>query len=638
MAVNCVTFSMMTKSKKPMQVFHKICVLLVAIMLSSGLIAQGEIRMSNPGNEVADPALQDLELAKQYYEKGEYAKALTYLEKLQRRRTKQIYSLSLDCYLALKDYRKAENLVSDYIKNIRGNNASYYADMVYVLLEQDKQSKVDKFVAGLLKKVESNPGLAHTFGDAFQRRGFPKIALDIYETAERMVPSSSFDYQKALLYGELGDIKLMYATYVDMVEHSPAYIRNVKQFLGRALAEEGSSENADYLKQLLIERIQKNESANLYDLLIFVFIQEKNFNGAFIQLKALDKRNKGNKSEIFNLGRVALNNSEYALTQRIFGYVINAGPDYPFYESALAMDLEARKLGLLDKPESNQEDWKTLQKEYFKVLKIMKGQPEAGSLVIGLSDLSAFHLGQADTAIGMLKGIISTGYISEEDIARAKIKLGDILLYNGNRWDAILYYGQAEKAFEQSPIGQEAKFKRAKAAYYVGDFQWAQGIFDALKASTSKLIANDAMSYAMLINDNVALDTNTEAMSMYARADLMNYQNKYDSAIRLLDMMDIAFPEHEILDEVFLLKSKILTQQKKYDLAVEPLESIVDLYSDGILADDALYALAQLYELYLNDTEKAKELYQKLFTEHPDSFFTSDARKRFRVLRGDVLN
>lgn len=582
---------------------------------------------------------KNLQLAREYYKKGEYEKALVYLEKLQKRHyNNPVYELSLNCYLALEDYREAEKLIEDYIKQVRGNNATYHADMVYIFIEQDKQSKADKYVDDLLNDVRKNPGLAFNYANAFQKRGFPKVALQMYQTAEEVRPSSSYDYQKALLYGELGEVQKMYTTYVEMIERSPNYMGTIKQLLGRALQEEQTTENSDYLKELLIEKIQKGGSENLNELLIFILIQEKNFNTAFIQLKALDRRSKGSKAEIYNLGRVAMNNEEYDLARRIFEYVIKAGDDFPFYESALVMDLRAQRKKLLSSRATGKEDWKSLQEEYFKILKILKGQPEVGPLTIDLAQVSAFQLDETDTAMAVLDAIINTGFISKEDVARAKIELADILLYTGNRWEAILYYGQAEKAFEQSPIGQEAKFKRAKAAYYVGDFQWALGIFDALKASTSKLIANDAMHYSMLINDNIALDTNTEAMAMYARADLMNYQSKFDSALIVLDMMDIAFPDHSIQDEVLYLKSEILTEQGRYEEAAQTLQTLVSKHEKDILADDALYGLAQLYELYLGRVADAQTLYQQLFTEHPDSFYASDARKRFRALRGDVVN
>jgi len=580
----------------------------------------------------------DFELAQEYYANEEYEKALNYLDKLPANfRVNQVYELRLGCYLELLNYSDAEKYVKSFTKNSRGNNGNYQADLLMIYQKQQKQSKADKLVEEVLQDVEERPAMAYGYANAFQKKGYPEIAMAVYEAGERNMPNANFDYQKALLYGELGDIKKMYGMYVDMVERTPNYLSTVKQLLGRALREEATTENSDYLKEVLIKKIQDGGPETMNELLIFVFIQEKNFSGAFLQLKALDRRTPTNKAGIYNLGNVAINNGEYSLAIRIFEYVIKAGDRYPFYEQALTGKLKAQSLKLEDEGATDISEWKELQKEYFKTIETLKGLPDVGPLTIDVAHLTAFKLNETDTAAGMLKKLISTGFISREDIARAKIELGDILLYNGDRYEAILLYGQAEKAFEQSPIGQEAKFKRAKAAYYVGDFMWAQGIFDALKASTSKLIANDAMRYSLLINDNIALDTNMEAMQMYAKADLMNYQGKRDSALRLLDMMEIAFPGHGIQDEVLFLKAQILTDQKKYNAAAGAYQQLIDLYAKDILADDAMYALANLYLEKLDKRTEAMDLYQKIFTDHPDSFFAPDARKKYREMRGDAV-
>lgn len=596
------------------------------------------VRMGGPAaskNELQEK----LELAREYYSKEEYEKALKYLDDISDKFQSlySIYELKLGCYQALGDYDKAERYVKTFVKSSRNNSINYQIDLMVLYVKQDRQDKADKLVDGLLQDVRDRPSLAYGYANAFQKNGYPRIALEIYEIGEQQMPNANFDYQKAMLYGELGDIQRMYATYVDMVERTPTYLPSVKQLLGRALREDSSPENADFLKQTLIQRIQDGGPETMNDLLVFVFIQEENFSGAFIQLKALDRRNPGNKAELYNLGRVAMNNEEYDLSIRIFDYIIKAGPDYLFYDQALGAQLNAKNLKLESENITDFESWEKLQGEYFKTIDKLKGMPEVGQLTIDLAHLTAFRLNQTDSAVSILRNMLSRGFVGEHDMAVAKVELGDILLYTGERWEAILLYGQAEKAFEQSPIGQEAKFKRAKAAYYVGDFQWALGIFNALKTSTSKLIANDAMRYSLLINDNIALDTSMEAMTMYARADLMNYQGKKDSALRVLDMMDIAFPGHSIQDEVLFMKAQILSDQKKYEEAAKVYQQLVDMYAKDILADDAMYALAALYLNKLNRSSDAMDLYQKIFTEHPDSFFAPDARKKFREMRGDAV-
>jgi hypothetical protein len=56
-----------------------------------------------------------------------------------------------------------------------------------------------------------------------------------------------------------------------------------------------------------------------------------------------------------------------------------------------------------------------------------------------------------------------------------------------------------------------------------------------------------------------------------------------------------------------------------------------------ILADDALYRLAKIYDNILADKVKAMELYEKILLEHNSSIFVAESRKRFRKLRGDDL-
>jgi len=56
------------------------------------------------------------------------------------------------------------------------------------------------------------------------------------------------------------------------------------------------------------------------------------------------------------------------------------------------------------------------------------------------------------------------------------------------------------------------------------------------------------------------------------------------------------------------------------------------------LSDDALFAIAKLYENQLNLPDKAKTYYEKIIFDHPDSIYFVDAQKAFRKLRGDAIN
>ena len=80
------------------------------------------------------------------------------------------------------------------------------------------------------------------------------------------------------------------------------------------------------------------------------------------------------------------------------------------------------------------------------------------------------------------------------------------------------------------------------------------------------------------------------------------------------------------------------TSTLQFDKAKANYEVIIENYSDGILTDDAYYALANIYEKQFKQPEQAKALYEKIIFNHADSIYFVEARKKYRALRGDSIN
>jgi hypothetical protein len=587
-----------------------------------------------------NPTSSDLQIAGQYFQQEEYLKALDFLKVLLKNgRNIQAYQMASTSYLALKDYNEAVDLAKAWSKRIPGQKNRFDVDelSIYLIAKEDKKAK-RKF-EDVLKQLQKQPNQAYFYGKGLQDKGYPKMALTVYQEALSKNPRLNFDYQMAQLHGELGDIKKMFDKYINMVERTPGYLPTIKMFLAQSIsAEDVENENTLYLKEQLIKKIQAGGPPQLNELLIHVFTQEKNFRGAFLQLKALDRRNAVTPGQLNSLAKIAFNAKEYNLAANIYEYVMNKGEADGYYQGAVLGYLSARNAEQSEINAPDNREWLKLAEEYEKYRRAFYGDPYQGDVILGLSDIYAYHLDKQDTAEQILLGMFTKTYLGPEDIARGQIAYADLLLYQGHRWDAIIFYRKAEKLLERSPIGQEAKFKRAKAAYYVGDFQWSQGIFKILKESTSKLIANDAMQYSLLITDNMALDSNTEALETYAKADLFYYRGKLDSALFFLNLLDVAFPDHPILDEALLMKGDIYFKQKNLEEAEKSWEAIVVEHKEDILADDALYRLANLHWKHLNDTEMAMVYFEKIFINYSDSFFAAEARLSYRSLRGDQLN
>ena len=278
-----------------------------------------------------------------------------------------------------------------------------------------------------------------------------------------------------------------------------------------------------------------------------------------------------------------------------------------------------------------------LEADYLEFLVQFGINRQTARLVVELAELQALYKNDLPSAIQVLDSLVKAPGISREDQARAKINLADYYLMSGERWEATLLYSQVDKDFKEEVLGQEARFKNAKLAYYHGDFQWAQAQFDVLKASTSKLISNDALDLSVFIMDNLNLDTTADAITLYAGAELLVFQNRFEEAVARLDTLRLGFPEHSLQDDIFYLQAQIAEKRRDYVRAAALYQKVGETYPEDIRADNALFALAQLYEFRLNAEGKARELYEKIFTDYSGSIFSVEARKRYRVLRGDKV-
>jgi outer membrane protein assembly factor BamD (BamD/ComL family) len=222
--------------------------------------------------------------------------------------------------------------------------------------------------------------------------------------------------------------------------------------------------------------------------------------------------------------------------------------------------------------------------------------------------------------------------------AEAKVELADALLFSGDIWEATLLYSQAEKSYKNDELGRMAKLKNAKLAYYTGQFDWAQAQLNVLKSATSQFIANDALYLAMLISDNSVFDSTYAALEMFARADLLIFRNRTDSALSVLDSLESEFPGHSLADDILYKRSQAAMKRQEFEKAADYLHQIWQSYTFDLLADDAVYELGMLNEEILGKPETAMEYYQEILLSYPGSLYTIDARKRYRTLRGDLLN
>lgn len=592
-----------------------------------------------PAMVEAQSGQSNAELANQYLSTEEFDKALVYFEKYYDEDAFGAYNGYLLCLFKIKDYDKAEKLIKKHQRKF-SQDPSVKLDMASVYEAQGDTAKAIKVYNDAVKNLSPDINQVNLLGNAFTRRQLFDYTVATYLQGRKMLKGTyPFSFELAEAYSQLGKFPEMVNEYIEMLEFSPSYLNNIQTILQNKIANDLSGGLSDVVRQALLRKIQRNPGdTNYSELLYWLFLQEKDFESAFIQAKGLDKRLGETGERMLSLGRTCISNLDYGTAEKCFRYVVEKGADGPNYVMARMELINTMNERITASGNYTQADLLKLELDYKTALSELGKSIATAPLIRGFAHLQAFYLHNAQASIELLNETIDLPNLKPQFKAECKLELADIYVFDGEVWDAALLYGQVDKDFKNDALGREAKFRNARLSYYLGEFDWAKDQLNVLKAATSQLISNDALSLALLITDNTNLDTSYDALLAYSRADLLDFQNKDSVALLVLDTLLLNFPEHTLTDEVIFKKAQICKARGRYAEAVPLLQQVVDKYGEDILADDALYQLGLLYEEQLNDKEKAKTLYETLLTKYPGSLFVVDARKRFRALRGDKVN
>lgn len=588
----------------------------------------------------AQPAT-DVQLADYYYNNGELDKAKAYYEKLYKKNPiKTYFDRYYACLLNENDQKSIEKLLKQQIEYSRGE--AEYSVMLGQFYEENQQNdKAEKIYKTLVAELSPNPTAVINLYNAFKAKGKNEWAFQTI-TKGRSVLKDTYplNFQFAEYYGANKETKKMVQEYLNLIDFNSGYTETVQTLLSRVIDfNNKSSEEYAILKTELLTRAQKNPSdVRAAEMVTWLFIQSRDFPAALIQEQALDKRLQLNGSRVYDLGIICIENNDYPTARKAFTYVKNLGQENPlFYQAENAM-LNTRFKEITTVRNVTADEIQETIAEYKTTLNRVGKSYRSLPLILELAHIQAFYFDQAQAAIQLLQDALNLDRLTDIQKAEVKMKLADILVLHGDIWEASLYYMQIDKSFKFETIGQEARFKNARVFYYDGEFDYAQSQLDVLKQGTSRLIANDALQLSLLITDNYGLDSNYTAMFWFASADLLIEQHKYTQAFQLFDSIMQKFPYHSLGDEILIKKAQAMQQQGKWNEAIGYLDELLKYYGKDILADDAWFIKGDIYQNHLFDNEKAMECYKEILFNHQGSIHTTEARKRFRELRGDKVS
>lgn len=579
----------------------------------------------------------EIELANQYYMNGEYQKAKDSYDQLSKnvRNIPSIHNNYFNVLLSLNQYKDAEKYLKRALKAYP-SNVYYRIDEGILCTATNRENDADKIYKQLIDDIKQNGFLVRTAAQYFISKQLNSYALESYLAGRKESRlENEYALELANIYRIMGSKKEMINEYLVFASLRPQNLRYVKNILQNLLQNE---EDMNDFQLTLLDNIQKYPNVDMYsDLLIWAYLQQQDFHGAFIQAKAVNKRLKENGYRLYNIGSIALKNESYEEAEEIFQYIVDELKDSPYFLRSQRELISARQERIQSTYPIDSLAIRQLTINYQYLISQVGLNRQTLEAYRQKALLHAFYLDEKDTAISILNEIIQTPRVDQKLRSLSKLDLGDIYLLTEEPWEATLLYSQVEKENKSSEIGYEAKFKNAKLNYYLGNFELAKSHLDILKTATTKEIANDAMALSLLIQNNTILDTSNLVLQKYAEIDLLVFQNKIMEAKGAYLKMLEDYPRHSLADEIHWKLANIYLEIGQYENALLQLEVIESDFKSDIFGDDAFFLKASIQEEYLMNSESAMNLYKQFLIDYPGSIYVAEARKRFRALRGDKI-
>ncbi len=579
-----------------------------------------------------------IDLAQQYYAQGELEKALDTYSKLAKRPAnwQVIHTQYFALLIQLNEFQNAKKYIDKVIK-LYPKNPNYKIDKGKLIIADKGEIKANQYYENIRNNFSNDAFLSRKASQYYLQNGNREQAVELLLLARKKAGDANlFALDLANIYRYMNKKQQMIEEYIVFANTNIRNIRYIKNALQVTL---NKPEDIANLETYLFQKIQEEPENIVYtELLIWANLQTKNFNSAYIQARALDRRLTQGGKPLMEIGKMALSNADYKTADKVFGYITTT-----YFRSNLG--IQAELLQLTTKEEEikntypiNKESLLELTGLYKKFISQYPTNNLAYKANLQMALIQGYYLNKKQEAIESLLGLIANPRINAQLKSEAKLTLADIYLLNEEPWESTLLYAQVDKTMKETPIGYTAKLKRAKLAYYQGEFELAQAILDILKLATSREIANDALDLSIFIKENVLFDSTHLALKTYATLELLLYQHKNEAVLASIDTVIAQFKGQSLEDNFLMLKATELKKSGNFKAAANTYGQIVTDFSYGVLADKSLFLQAELYEKYLADAEKAKNLYVKLLKEYPGSVYVAESRKRYRNLRGDFKN
>lgn len=575
----------------------------------------------------------ELEQARMLKDKGDVNASIDMYKEFikQYKNNKDLYLLISDCFLELGEDKNAESYLKKAIKQFPDDYKIKVA--LYILYEQTNQhNKKDKLFKNILSSLKANNYEIQTLGNEFiAKKHWTEAKVIFLKGRELIFDNTAYSWQLSNIFFQEGDYQNIAKEYLIQLENNP---KTLKQIETNILGLITNNQDIAPIIEKEWETYWKKNKNNPYfaQFGIWLYNQTKQYDKSFELAKQIDNKfEEESGATMLSFGEDMLNSNNINYALKAVNYMLKKGKESAFYQRCRALSLSLSYKQFIENPIKSESDFNRLEADFMAFFKEFSFSKETFEIILQMGNFFAFHINKPQEAVDMLEEAINKGLSTNQ---KGEIKLLLAKIYNryGDMWQASLYCSQVEQDCKNSYLADEAKLLKALFSYYNNEIPWALSQFKALRSSTTKLIANDAMSYSILIEENIDQDSTYNGLRLFANAEKELEYNNPELAKAYLDTLTSSYIHHPLFDDVFLLKAKINIAVNNFDKAKEYLNESLKKYPYELTADDALFLLSEICLNKTNEKALAKELLEKIILDYPNSIYVTEARKLLKEL------
>ncbi len=595
------------------------------------------------GQEEDNASVARFQLAESFLRAGQVERAVVILEQLytDRPTTYVFFERLRQAYESSKRYDDAIRIVDEQIGREVLPVARVAERGRLRYLKGDEELAMNDFGEAIALAPDRSTSYLAVYQVLVQLRLFEDASSTLLSGREALDDPTQFARELGYLFGLLGQHDRAMTEYVNLLLTDERQLGVVRSRLTRT----GLSPLVLDQSIPVVERAVRSTPLNrsIRELLAWLYEEAEDFGRALDVNRAVDRLESEEGRVLFAFAARALNAGAFEAAQRSYEIILDRYPASVIAPEARRgigqlhvqwAEALQKRVSPTDPGPADTDHYKSAMEAF---VEFADAHPNHGLYPYVLLDMARiqqaafFNLKDAHALYTDLVRRFPTHPATVE----ARFELGEIDLMRDRLDAARLTFQRLEDELRIGEQAERARFEIALIHFYRGEFESARTLLEAMEENTSTETANDAIELKVLLMESKGPDSLNTPLRRFAEAGLRLRQRRLDEAEALLKVLNEESGMHALNDDAHFLNAQIKVERGLYEDAAAVFGEIPLQYPSSYLADRSLFEAARVNEELLGNTERALELYSRLISEYPGSLLLSEARARYRELRGD---